>query len=49
MLLTVAVILGVLWLLGVVAINVTTPLIHVILVVALIVFIYDVVARRGRG
>ncbi|HSX52755.1 MAG TPA: lmo0937 family membrane protein [Patescibacteria group bacterium] len=46
MLLTIAIVLGVLWFLGLVAIHISSPLIHLILLVAIIVFIYDLVSRR---
>lgn len=48
MFLTIAVILGILWLLGVVVIDVSTPLLHLVLVIALIVFIYGLITRRGK-
>ena len=49
MLWTVIVILFVLWLLGLIG-NIGGGLIHLLLVVALIVFIYDMlVRRRGRS
>jgi hypothetical protein len=48
MLLTIAIILGILWLLGLVAIHITSPLLHLILLVAVIVFIYDLVTGRSR-
>ena len=48
MLLTIAVVLGILWLLGLVAIHITSPLLHLVLVIALIVFLYDLVVHK-RG
>jgi 4-hydroxybenzoate polyprenyltransferase len=45
MLMTIAAILAVLWLLGLLG-NIAGGLIHVLLVVAAIVFIYDVLVRR---
>jgi len=48
MLVTIAVVLGVLWLLGIVVIHIASPLFHILLIVAVIVFIYDLVTRR-RG
>lgn len=49
MLLAIAVILGVLWLLGVVAIHIASPLFHIILVIAIVLFIYDLVVKRRRA
>lgn len=46
MLLTVVIVLGILWLLGLLA-HVGGALINLILVIALIVLIYDFVSRRG--
>jgi hypothetical protein len=46
MLLTIAIVLAVLWLLGVVAFHVTAGFIHLLIVVALVVFIWDVVTRN---
>lgn len=46
MLLIIAIVLGILWLLGLIAFHISAPLIHLILVVALIVFIYDVLIKR---
>jgi hypothetical protein len=48
MLMTIAIVLAVLWLLGLVAIHISSPILHLVLIVALIVFIYDLVVR-GRG
>lgn len=45
MLLTIAVILVVLWLLGF-TLNIGGGLVHLLIVIALIVFIYDIVTRR---
>ena len=47
MLLTIGIILVVLWLLGLIAFHVTTGVIHLLLLVALIVIIVHFV--RGRG
>lgn len=47
MLLTIAIILAVLWLLGVFAFKVTAALIHLVLVVAVIMLVLHFV--RGRG
>lgn len=49
MLLVVAVVLGVLWLLGLVAVHIASPLLHLLLVIAIIVFIYDLITKRGRA
>ncbi len=48
MLMTIAVVLAILWLLGLVAIHISTPVFHIILLVALVIFIYDLVTR-GRA
>ncbi len=45
MLITIAVILLVLWLLGF-TLNIGGSLIHLLIIIALIVFIYDMVVRR---
>jgi hypothetical protein len=47
MLLTIAIIILVLWALGFLAFQVASPLIHLLLVIALIIFIVNFV--RGRG
>jgi len=46
MLLTIAIILVILWLLGF-TLNIGGGLIHLLIVIALIVFVYDMIARRG--
>lgn len=48
MLITIAIILGILWLLGIVAIHISSPLLHLVLLIAIVVFIYDLVAGRSR-
>jgi hypothetical protein len=45
MLLTIAIILVVLWLLGF-TLNIGGGLIHLLIVIALVVFIYDLITRR---
>jgi hypothetical protein len=45
---TIAIVLGILWALGLFAVHISTPLIHVILIVALVLFVYDV-AKGRRG
>lgn len=45
MLITIAIILAILWLLGF-ALNIGGGLIHLLIVIALIVFIYDMVRRK---
>jgi hypothetical protein len=47
MLLTIAIVILVLWALGFLAFHIASPLIHLLLVVALIVFIVNFM--RGRG
>ncbi|GEM_PF-5300996 len=49
MLLGIAIILGILWLLGILVIHITSPLFHLILVVVIVIFIYDLVVRRRRA
>jgi Family of unknown function (DUF5670) len=46
MLLTIAIILLVLWALGFLAFHIASPLIHIILVIAIIVFIWNFVTGR---
>ena len=46
MLTTIVVILVVLWLLGFLVVHIGGGLIHILLVIALIVFIYDMLMRR---
>ncbi len=46
MLLTIAIVLAVLWVLGLVAIHITTPLLHLILLIALVLFVYHLVSGR---
>ena len=48
MLLVIAIVLGVLWLLGVVAVHVTSPILHLLLIIAVIVFVYDLITRGRR-
>ncbi len=45
MLLTIALVLGILWLFGFIG-NLGGSLIHLVLLIALVVFIYDMVTRR---
>jgi hypothetical protein len=47
MLLTIAIILAVLWLLGFI-LNIGGGLIHLLIVIALIVYIYDIVTRKRQ-
>jgi hypothetical protein len=47
MLLTIAIILAVLWLLGLVAFHVTAWTIHLVLLIAIIVAIFHFVGRRA--
>jgi hypothetical protein len=48
MILAIAAVLAILWLLGIVAIHIASPLLHILLVVALVIFIYDFFSRKGR-
>ncbi len=49
MLLAIAVVLVILWLLGIVVIHIASPLLHLVILIAVVVFIYDVLTRRKRG
>jgi len=49
MLLTIAIVLGILWLLGLVAIHIASPLLHLVLLIALIIFIYDLVTKHPKA
>lgn len=49
MLSTIVIVLVVLWLLGFLAVNIASPLIHFLIVLAVIIFIYDLVTKRGRA
>jgi len=48
MLLLIAIVLAILWLLGVVVVHITSPLLHLIVVVALVIFIYDFVTKHKK-
>lgn len=48
MILIIALILGVLWLMGLLVVHISTPLIHLLLLIAAVIFIYDLISRRGR-
>ncbi len=48
MLLTIAIILGLLWFFGFIVIHVGGGLIHLILLIALVVLIYDLIVGRRR-
>ena len=48
MLFTIAVILFVLWLLGAFAFHVGAGLIHILLVIAIVVFLYELLVNRRR-
>lgn len=48
MLMTIAIVIGILWLLGIVAIHISSPLLHLLLIIAIVIFIYDLVTRRGK-
>ncbi len=47
MLVTIAIILAILWLLGVLVIHISSPLLHIILLVAIVVFIFNLVSGRS--
>ena len=49
MLLFIAVVLGILWFLGFLVIHISTPLLHLLLLIAVIIFIFDFVTKRGRA
>ena len=44
----IVVVLVVLWLMGVLVINVSTPIIHALIVIAVVLFLYDLITR-GRN
>lgn len=44
----IVIVLAVLWLMGFFVINISTPIIHALIVIALVVFIYDLLTR-GRN
>lgn len=46
MLLTIAIILGILWLLGFFVVNISSGLIHILLVIALVLFIYNMLTGK---
>jgi hypothetical protein len=46
MLRIIAIVLIVLWLLGKIAIHISTPLLHILLIIAVVVFLYDLFAKR---
>jgi len=46
MMLAIALVLGILWLLGIVVIHVTSPLLHLLLLIALVVLVYHMVTAR---
>jgi len=48
MLLTIAIVLAILWLLGVVVVHIASPLLHLVLLIALIVFIYDFLTKHKK-
>lgn len=43
---TVALILVVLWALGLFAVHISTPLIHLIIIIAIVIFVYDLLKGR---
>ncbi len=47
MLLTIAIVLGILWLLGIL-VHIGGGLIHLVLLIALVIFIYDIVTGRRK-
>jgi len=49
MLLIIAVVLAILWLLGIVVVHVSSPLVHLLLLIAIIIFVYDLISRRGKA
>ena len=48
MLLIIAIVLAILWLLGVVVVHIASPLLHLVLLIALIVFIYDFLTKHKK-
>lgn len=49
MILVIAIILGILWFMGIIVIHISSPVLHLLLVIAAVVFIYDLLTRRGRA
>lgn len=49
MLLIIAIVLAILWLLGIVVIHISSPLVHLLLLIAIIIFIYDLVSRHSKA
>jgi len=48
MLMIIAVILGIMWLAGILVIHIASPLLHLLLLIALVIFIYDALVGRKR-
>ena len=48
MLMILAVIIGIMWLAGILVIHIASPLIHLLLLIALVIFIYDALIGRKR-
>ena len=48
MLMILAVILGIMWLAGILVIHIASPLLHLLLLIALVIFIYDALVGRKR-
>lgn len=48
MLMILALVLGIMWLAGILVIHIASPLLHLLLVVALIIFIYNSLVGRKR-
>ena len=46
MLMILAVILGIMWLAGILVIHIASPLLHLLLLIALVIFIYDALIGR---
>lgn len=45
----IVIVLAVLWLIGFFVVNISTPVIHALIVIALVIFIYDLLTRsRNR-
>lgn len=48
MLMILAVVLGIMWLTGILVIHIASPLLHLLLLIALVIFIYDSLVGRRR-
>jgi len=49
MLLSLAVVLGILWAMGLLVVYISNPILHLVLVIAVIVVVFDLFTRRSRN